>query len=142
MAVPSPEHPLTGACACGAVRLAITAPFESSGYCHCTRCQRRTGGGSSVNARVATEAVAITQGEENLRAWRPEGGKPKWFCVACGGAVFSGDRERDAMLGLRLGMLDGDPGIRPHYRQWLDSAPVWDAIPDDGLERFGGPRPG
>jgi adenylate cyclase len=31
---------LTGGCACGGVRYEVTAPFVSSNYCHCTRCQR------------------------------------------------------------------------------------------------------
>ncbi len=39
-----------------------------------------------------------------------------------------------------MGTFDGDPGVRPSYRQFLDSAVPWESIPDDGLERFGGPR--
>ena len=42
---------------CGAVRYAVDAPLELSGYCHCTRCQRRTGGASAVSAEVGTERV-------------------------------------------------------------------------------------
>jgi hypothetical protein len=49
---PSPESPLRGGCLCGAVRFELTAPLLSAGYCHCTRCQRRTGTGSSANGRV------------------------------------------------------------------------------------------
>ena len=33
----------------------------------------------------------------------------------------------------------GDPGIRPQYRQWVSSAVSWETIPDDGLPRFDGP---
>jgi hypothetical protein len=32
--------------------------------------------------------------------------------------------------------VDGDPGIRPQWRQWLESAPDWEPVPDDGLTRF------
>jgi hypothetical protein len=49
--------------------------------------------------------------------------------------VFSGE-PGDASLGVRLGAVDGDPGIRPSWRQWLESAPAWEPIPDDGTERF------
>ena len=31
----------------------------------------------------------VTQGEDRLRAWRPEGGAEKWFCGDCGSALFS-----------------------------------------------------
>jgi hypothetical protein len=39
-------------------------------------------------------------------------------------------------VGVRLGALDGDPGIAPRWRQWLSSAPGWAPIPDDGLPRY------
>ena len=34
------------------------------------------------------------------------------------------------------GALDGDPEIRPRWRQWVSSAPDWYALPEDGLPRF------
>ena len=37
---------------------------------------------------------------------------------------------------MRFGALHGDPGIEPQWRQWLESAPDWYPIPDDGLPRF------
>ena len=35
--------PLTGGCNCGAVRFEVTAPLVGASYCHCKRCQRRSG---------------------------------------------------------------------------------------------------
>jgi hypothetical protein len=35
-----------------------------------------------------------------------------------------------------MGTLDEDPGVRPAYRQWLDSAAAWEPVPDDGLQRY------
>jgi hypothetical protein len=32
--------------------------------------------------------------------------------------------------------VEGDPGIRPRWRQWVESAPDWEPIPEDGLPRF------
>ena len=43
---------ITGSCLCGTVAFEISAPFESAGWCHCTRCQGRTGSGSSAQARI------------------------------------------------------------------------------------------
>ena len=133
---PSPESPLGGGCLCGAVRFEITAPFLNAGYCHCTHCQRRTGTGSSVNGRVAQSGFELLQGKERLRSFQPEGGLPKLFCADCGGHLFSGDPFGDEEVAVRFGALDGDPGIRPEYRQFLDSAVAWEPIPDDGLARF------
>jgi hypothetical protein len=133
---PSPQAPLQGGCLCGAVRYEITAPFISSNYCHCTHCQRRTGTGSSIGGRVPQEGFRLLSGEEHMRAYTPPVGRPKVFCTTCGSAVFSGDPLNDEEVAVRFGSLDGDPGIRPQYRQYLSSAAVWDAVPEDGLPRY------
>ena len=35
-----------------------------------------------------------------------------------------------------MGAFDGDPGVRPTFRAFVDYAAPWEPIPDDGLERF------
>jgi hypothetical protein len=140
-APPSATSPLQGGCLCGAVRFEITAPFISAGYCHCTRCQRRTGTGSSANARVRSEGFRLLQGAERLRSFEPPAGAAKLFCTDCGSALFSGDPFTDREVAVRLGALDGDPGIRPNFRQFTDNAAAWEPIPDDGLLRHAGARP-
>jgi hypothetical protein len=132
---PSPERPLEGGCLCGAVRFRITAPLLSAGYCHCTHCQRRTGTGSSANGRVPQEAFTLLTGAEQLRSFRAAEGVPKLFCATCGSALFSGEPLSDSEVALRLGTLDRDPGIRPQFRQFVDSAAAWEPIAPDGLER-------
>ena len=127
---------LTGGCACGAVRFELTAPLVSSLYCHCTRCQRRTGTGASANGRAAPDSFQIVEGEDRLRAWKPEGGAEKWFCGDCGSALFSRVPGQAHAIGVRLGAIDGDPGIRPSVRQFVAYAAPWEEIPDDGLPRF------
>ena len=139
-APPSPQSPLQGGCLCGAVRFEITAPLLSAGYCHCTHCQRRTGTGSSANGRVPQEAFSLLQGAAELRSFKPADGRPKLFCGACGSALFSGDPFADAEVAVRLGALDGDPGIRPEYRQFVRSAVSWEPLPDDALVRYEGSR--
>jgi hypothetical protein len=138
--LPSPERPLQGGCLCGAVRFEITAPFVLAGYCHCTHCQRRTGTGSSANGRVPQEGFELLAGAAQLRAYQPPTGVPKRFCATCGSALFSGDPLSDRQVAVRLGALDRDPGIRPQFRQFVDSAASWEPVPEDGLERFGRSR--
>ncbi|HWD11082.1 MAG TPA: GFA family protein [Solirubrobacteraceae bacterium] len=119
------------------MRFEITAPFVSAGYCHCTHCQKRTGATHSANGRVPQAGFELLSGEQQLRAFTPaDGGVPKLFCAECGGHVFSGDPLHDEQVAVRLGALDGDPGIRPQHRTFLDSAVSWEPIPDDGLPRF------
>jgi hypothetical protein len=132
----SPEEPLTGACACGAVRFEITAPFSTAGYCHCKRCQRRSGALWSLNGILDPAAFRLVEGADAISRWLPPTGFPKVFCEQCGGHVYAGDPDSTPVLSIRLGAVDGDPGIRPSWHQWVASAPDWEAIPEDGLPRF------
>lgn len=129
------ELPLTGRCGCGAVRFELSESPLSASYCHCTRCQRRTGTAASANAIAVPGSFRIVAGEQALRAWRPEGGAEKWFCGECGSALFSrrpGDPER---LAVRMGAFDRDPGVRPRERHFVAYAAGWEPIPQDGLPR-------
>jgi hypothetical protein len=136
------DLPLTGGCLCGGVRFEISEPLLSAGYCHCTRCQRRTGAAASPQARVAPGSLRITAGDDLIRAYEPPDGYPKVFCSQCGGALWSSDPATREPRGVRLGTFDRDPGIRPSYRQFVTYAAAWEEIPDDGLPRYPERAPG
>ncbi len=136
-----PDLPLTGGCLCGGVRFEVTDPPVSAVYCHCTRCQRRTGTAAAVSARLAPGSLRILSGEELVASYVPEDGFAKDFCSACGGALWSRHPEDPDVVGVRLGAFDGDPGIRPSARQFVAYAAPWEAIPDDGLPRYPERRP-
>lgn len=136
------ELPLTGGCLCGRVRFEVAEPLVSAGYCHCTRCQRRTGTAAAASARVAPGSLRIVSGEELIRAYEPpDGGFRKVFCSACGGALWSQSADDPEIVGIRMGAFDRDPGIRPAYRQFVAYAAPWEPIPDDGLPRYPERRP-
>jgi hypothetical protein len=136
-----PELPLTGGCGCGAVRWELTELPTAIGYCHCTRCQRRTGTAASLNATVNPAALRVIQGEEHIRRWKPEGGGAKSFCSQCGSALWAGPPSGGAYA-VRLGSFDEDPGLVPSYRQFVAYAAPWEPIPDDGVPRYPERRPG
>jgi hypothetical protein len=128
---------LTGHCLCGGVRFEITEPPVSASYCHCTRCQRRTGTGASANVRVAPGSYRILAGAELVREWAPpDDGHIKAFCGECGSALYSRPQDDERVTGVRLGTIDGDPGIRPSHRHHVATAVAWEEIPDDGLPRY------
>jgi hypothetical protein len=131
------DPPLTGGCLCGGVRFELTEPPRAASYCHCTRCQRRTGAAASANASIDGRSLRLLQGEELVKAWRhPDGGFEKLFCRECGSQLFSRNPDDPAQMGVRLGAFDGDPGVRPSLRKFVAYAAPWEPIPDDGLERF------
>ena len=127
---------LTGGCLCGDVRFALGAPPSNAGYCHCTRCQRRTGTASSVQALVDGDGCEVS-GAERVVWWRhPDGGFEKGFCGTCGAHLFSRNPDDHATMTVRLSAFHGDPGVRPSFRQFVDYAAPWEPIPDDGLTRY------
>jgi hypothetical protein len=130
------DLPLTGGCLCGGVRFRVDAPLVVATYCHCTRCQRRTGTAASAQARIQPGSLTVTQGEELIRTYAPPGGFPKLFCGACGSALWSQSPDDPALRSVRLGAFDGDPGIRPSLHQFVAYAAPWEPIPDDGLPRY------
>src|SRR5438093_11932387 len=140
---PSPEHPLGGSCLCGGVRFEITAPFRRASYCHCSRCRKHSGAGALAQGRVPREGLRLVSGEKLIRVFRPPGGgAAKAFCAECGSSLFGGTWPEGPEVSVRLGALDGDPGIRPRYRSFVGSKAIWDELPDDGLPRFEAQKPG
>lgn len=123
------------------MRFEVTEPLLSAGYCHCTRCQRRTGTAASAQVRVAPGSLEITAGEDLVRTYEPPGGFGKSFCSACGSALWSLHPNDGQVMSVRLGAFDTDPGVRPAYRQFVAYAAPWERLPDDGLPRYPETRP-
>ena len=136
------DLPITGGCGCGAVRFEIDAPLQSALYCHCTRCQHRTGTAAAASARPAPGSLRVVSGQERVRALaargRPGQGLLRRLRL---GPLRVGPRDAARCMVVRFGAFDGDPGIRPGARQFVDYAAPWEPIPDDGLPRFPERRP-
>src|SRR4029079_3730281 len=107
---------VTGGWLCGGVRFEVTEALVAFTYCHCTRCQRRTGTAASAQARVAPASVRFLQGEELVRGGRPpDDGWEKSFCSNCGSQLFS--KKRDGTIwSVRMGAFDDLPPLEPQAR--------------------------
>ena len=128
---------ITGGCMCGATRFEISAPLPGALYCHCKRCQRRTGTAFSVTAVTQPGSFAIVEGRESVGTYDPgDGGWLKSFCRECGSQLYTTHADNPDLIAVRMGALDEDPGIRPGAHQFVAYAAPWHAIPDDGLPRF------
>ena len=127
----------TGSCLCGGVRFEFTGEPLNAGYCHCTRCQKRTGSAVSAQARIDGRRFRWLQGEELVKTWRhADGGFEKGFCTECGAHLFSRNPDNPDQMTIRMSAFDEDPGVRPSWRAYVAYAAPWEPIPDDGIERF------
>jgi hypothetical protein len=123
---------ISGGCLCGAVRYEVTGPFLRSGHCHCSRCRKHSGTAMGTQGRVRREDFRLVSGEEALRVYRPApDAAVKVFCSICGSSLFGATWPEGPEVSIRLGSVDGDPGIRPQYHTFVDSRAPWDEITDD-----------
>jgi hypothetical protein len=131
--------PITGGCLCGGVRYEVRGEFLRASHCHCSRCRRHSGAAASTQGRVRREDFSLSSGADLVRVYKPETGAVKAFCSTCGSSLFGGDWPGGPEVSIRLGTVDGDPGIRPQYHTYVESKAVWDEILDD-LPRYPGPK--
>jgi hypothetical protein len=133
---PSAERPLGGSCLCGAVRFEVRGPFLRASHCHCSRCRKHSGGAVGTQGRVRREDFRLLSGAERLVVYRPApDAAVKVFCGVCGSSLFGGRWPEGPEVSIRLGALDGDPGIRPQYHTFVASKAAWHEITDD-LPRY------
>ena len=133
---------VSGRCLCGGVRFELTEPAPEAGYCHCTRCQRRTGTAASAQARIDGCTFRLVRGDDLVQAWSPPGGGfEKCFCRECGSHLFSRNPDDPSEMSVRMSAFDGDPGVRPSWRAYVAYAASWEPIPDDGLPRYDEAKP-
>jgi hypothetical protein len=131
------DLPLTGGCLCGGVRFELAGEPLNAGYCHCTRCQKRTGSAVSAQARIDGRDFRWIQGEELVKTWRhADGGFEKGFCTECGAHLFSRNPDDPSQMTIRMSAFDHDPGVPMTWRSHVAYAAPWEEIPDDGIERF------
>jgi hypothetical protein len=76
-----------------------------------------------------------TAGEHLLSRYVSSSGTTRTFCSVCGSTLVSLFDANRATLGLALGTLDDDPGVRAQFHVFVDSGAPWFEITDD-LPRY------
>ena len=79
-----------GTCLCGQVTFDVREP-EALSFCHCTRCQRWSGGASSASVEVEGANFEVTAGQELIRHFTEEGFSGVGFCSNCGSSLYAFD---------------------------------------------------
>jgi hypothetical protein len=126
-----------GGCACGAVRFKITAPFMGVGVCHCTDCQKASGGGPNYVALAPKTAFVVTKGEAAVFTCKGDSGVDigRAFCAECGTPLWSMPGPNAPFVPVKLGALDDNSDLTPSLHLYTASAPPWHLM-HDGLPAF------
>jgi hypothetical protein len=118
------------------VKFEVTEPFVGVGYCHCASCKKISGGIGTASGGVAVEAIHILEGRDLLRTYQPEEGSAKTFCSVCGTNLFGGGWPDRPTASVRLSAIDDQFDEKPTRHIFVRSVAPWEALPDDGLDRF------
>lgn len=123
--------PYFGHCLCGAIRYRVNAEPYTLYACHCTDCQRRTGGAFGLSMLVKREAVELLQGEParysaTLSNNRTKSGR---MCGACGTRLW-GEPTIGTVCVIQHGNLEGPTGLAPIAHQWMCEAQPWVVLPE------------
>ena len=124
---------MTGGCLCGAVRFQITAKPLATHYCHCTMCQKASGGPFTVGTTVPFEGFSFTKGKPAAYESSPR--NLRLFCGACGSSLGARMAEDPKLIVVDLGSLDDPNLIKPESHDFTSTQVSWCKI-DDGLPRY------
>lgn len=120
---------LHGSCLCGAVRFEVTGPLTMMLHCHCSRCRKEHGAPFATFAVAAADDLRWISGEDAVVAGDAPPGAPRHFCGHCGSPAPSSQPSM-GMAFIPVGLLEGDPGMRPEGHLFVGSKAPWHTISD------------
>ncbi|CAJ2512953.1 Uu.00g010720.m01.CDS01 [Anthostomella pinea] len=135
-----------GSCLCGSIKVRMEGePFRTN-LCHCSSCQKFSGGIFASLAVYKTDQVTYTPSSPSVMKTftdtTPESGRVllRYFCGTCGSPVKGARTGRDAdFVVVPLGIIDGDTagaGLKPQVEFFCRSRADWIGDVVGGAEGF------
>lgn len=120
---------MKGSCLCGGVRYEVLA-LSRILHCHCSMCRKATGAAFRTRATVRSPDFRWLAGEHLVTRYESSPDHIRTFCRVCGSTLLTEFPKMPKEVGLPLGTLDDDPGIRPEFHIFVDSKAPWFTIHD------------
>lgn len=124
---------LTGGCACGAIRCAVSAEPMAVSHCHCADCRRATGAPFITWMTLPSEGFRLTDGTPAVFESSP--GVERRFCGACGTTLFYGAVAHPEEIDVSAASLDDPEAVTLDDHLWSGAALSWVKMAD-GLPRL------
>jgi hypothetical protein len=120
-----------GGCSCAAVRYQLLSPPMFVNCCHCTLCQKQTGGAFVINAIIETSRIQLLKGQPVAVSMLTESGRPHdiYRCPSCQIAVWSDYGRRPALRFVRASTLDEPHRVVPDAHIYVRSKVPWLTLP-------------
>lgn len=112
-----------GSCLCGAVKFRLTAPPETMGTCHCSRCRKA---GASTIVFVKKDTIQWLQGRDNVATYKPEAPFKygRCFCKTCGTSLGEILADLDSVP-IAANVFDAELGITNQFHEHVEDRPAW-----------------
>jgi hypothetical protein len=124
---------MSGRCQCGNISYELTGDLLATAVCHCSHCQRQSGGAFSVNL-IAFESQLAVSGELSTFEDRGENGDAVYvlrrFCGTCGSPIVSVLTDGNGIIAVKAGTLDDTSNVKPTVEAWCSHKQPWVNLPD------------
>lgn len=121
-----------GGCLCGQVRWRAEGQPANVRLCHCSLCQRATGG--PFFARAIFVAGMFSRTGETT-GWPTSPRVERQSCARCGTPMFAVPNDPPARIGVSIATCDERHALAPQCHIWVSAKAAWLTL-DDGLPQF------
>lgn len=120
--------PMTGKCRCGEVKFEITIEPLMTAACHCTGCQRMSGGAYSLTAMIPVNGFSVTEGDTVVGGLKgPQ--LHHHFCPSCMTWMFTRIEGVDAFVNVRPTLLEDPSWFSPFIETMTAEKLDWATTP-------------
>ncbi len=119
---------IDGGCHCGFITYEAEADPEQVGLCHCTDCQKFSGGAFRVGIPAPEETFRLLSGEPRTYVKTAESGgkRAQVFCPQCGTHIYSTSvGEGPKIFRVRVPTARQCNDLAPKRQGWVRSAQRW-----------------
>ena len=124
-------EPITGGCACGAVRYRLSAEPFDAGWCHCRTCQLWSGAPAMAFASVTVNRFAYAAGGDKVKVFESSRFGRRGFCGECGTPLTMQVDHQPDTLDFTLATLDDPDAVAPEFHIFHASRIAWFETVDD-----------
>ncbi len=118
--------PISGGCACGAVRYTSARAPVAMINCHCKDCQLSSGAPFASGIVVMTADLKISGTPKAYAVRASSGGlATRSFCAECGTPLFTQSEANAQFTSIRFASLDDTSDFKPMLDIYTASAQQW-----------------
>jgi len=120
--------PMEGACRCGQVRFRVNKAPLFTAVCHCTGCQKMTGGAYSTTMAVPADGFDVIEGETVIGGEQQDPRLLHHHCDHCKSWMFTRIEPGMGFVNVRATMLDDPRWFTPFVESYTSEALPWATI--------------